>query len=190
LNPPGPSVCNPIRSRGMRAINPNGRHDQNARTNPKKNSEKRKPAAKKKQKQDNAPRKKRKKRKRLTQCKCGSKDHVSIRHLDCPLNPRNLRKQPEASSTPTKTPSAPKTPVDNKQPDASSSPTETPSAPKTPSDNKRPEASSSQPKLLPHPKHRLLSNNLRHPPPKLSGKNLSLHLNHSNKHGQFSGSTP
>ena len=109
----------------------------------KKNSKKTGAPKEKKQEKDNATDKKSKKRKRRTECKCGSKDHVSIRHLDCPLNPRNLRKQPEASSTPTKTPSAPKTPVDNKQPEASSTPTKTPSAPETPADNKQPEASSS-----------------------------------------------
>ena len=136
----------------------------------KKNSKKTGAPKEKKQEKDNATDKKSKKRKRRTECKCGSKDHVSIRHLDCPLNPRNLRKQPEASSTPTKTPSATETrkrkrrteckcgskdhvsirhldcPLNprnlRKQPEASSTPTKTPSAPKTPVDNKQPEASS------------------------------------------------
>ena len=39
-----------------------------------------------------AKKKPRKQRKRRTECKCGAKTHVSIRHLDCPLNPRNLRR--------------------------------------------------------------------------------------------------
>ena len=63
---------------------------------------------------DEAPAKKRTRKKR-TQCKCGSKTHLTTASLDCPLNKRNLRKKStdDAEGTIPTDEAPPVTPVDN-----------------------------------------------------------------------------
>ena len=56
--------------------------------------EQQKPAKKRKSENDGDGEKPKKRRKRRTECKaCGSKTHVTTRHLDCPFNKRNMCKQ-------------------------------------------------------------------------------------------------
>ena len=89
-----------------------------------------------KSKANEMPKKKRKRTKR-TQCRCGSKTHLTTACLDCPYNKRNLRKQTSADAapapdTPDNTAPAPDTPTNATAPAPDTPTNATAPAPDTP----------------------------------------------------------